>query len=176
MSPIIKLYLKVLFLLGLSFSAGLTIFHMFLGEEFSLFKFVFLFLFFGGFMSLILVTKHKNRLSKLGVSDYTDTNLKVIQSTSIVTSLNPEEFSKKLQSDSVVGKMSMNQKENAIELNSNVTWFSWGEVINIHSKELASDKYEYSVVSRPKLKSTILDYGKNLENIMAIESALESAS
>ncbi|GLR19586.1 hypothetical protein [Portibacter lacus] len=176
MSPIGKLYLKVFLLLGLPFSMGMTIFDIILGDGFSIFKFIFLFVFFGLFMSLFLVAKQKRKLKELGVSDYTDSNLKVNQTATLVSKLNFIELSQKLQDDVVLGKMNFDQTKDSIKLSSGASWRSWGEIISIQSKELTDGKYEYSISSRPKMKSTIIDSGKNLENVMAIQRALENVA
>ena len=48
---------------------------------------------------------------------------------------------------------------------------SWGEIINIESKEI-DGKYEYDIVSTPKQQMTIIDYGVNRKNIEQLEKLL----
>jgi hypothetical protein len=51
---------------------------------------------------------------------------------------------------------------------------SWGEEIKIILKSNKENNFEYQLSSSPKLKTTIVDYGKNLENINKIESVIKN--
>jgi hypothetical protein len=45
------------------------------------------------------------------------------------------------------------------------SWKSFGEVLSIEIKPGESAKHQVRVSSRPRLKTTIVDYGKNAENV-----------
>ena len=102
--------------------------------------------------------------------------MNVNQKSTLVSNLNFEELSQKLHDDVVLGKMNFNQTKDSIELSSGASWRSWGEIISIQSKELAYGKYEYEISSSPRVKTTIIDCGKSLENIIKIQSVLKTGA
>lgn len=144
------------------------------GEGFRLWKFVFLTFFFGITMSLILVSFHKYRLKKNGIQEFTNENLGVTQTKEIKTKLGRAELIKKLKTDPIIGKMKMKETENGIALKTGITWKSWGEEIKIVLKSESDSDFEYQISSSPKLKTTIVDYGKNLQNLKRIESVIKN--
>lgn len=144
------------------------------GEAFKLWKFLFLTFFFGITMSLILVSFHKYRLKKNGIQELTDENLGVTQTKEIKTKLGRAELIKKLKTDPIIGKMKMTETENGIALKTGMTWKSWGEEIKIVLKSESDSDFEYQISSSPKLKTTIVDYGKNLQNLKRIENVIKN--
>jgi len=130
--------------------------------------------FFGITMSLTLVSFHRYRLKKNGVQEITNDNVGVNQSRNLKTGLNKTDLINKLKTDPLIGKMTMKEIENGILLKSRMTWKSWGEEIKIILKTENETDFEYQISSSPKLKTTLVDYGKNLENINRIESAIKN--
>jgi len=131
-------------------------------------------LFFGIFMSLSLVSFHWYNLKKDGVENITDENIGVKQTKKIETKLNKKELIQKLKLDPTIGKMKMTEIENGILIKTGMTMKSWGEEIKIILKSSKENNFEYQLSSIPKLKTTIVDYGKNLENINKIESIIKN--
>ncbi len=174
MRPLIKLYLKTFLYTGIPFGIIMTAFDLAQGHAFELWKFLFLTFFFGITMSLTLVTFHKHRLRKYGITEMSDDNLRVNQTKSIHSSLDKTELLAKLKSDPIIGKMKMTEVDNGIRITTNATWKSWGEEINILQAPVKGPEFEYQVKSIPKVKMTLLDYGKNLENVNLIEKAIAS--
>tara|TARA_R110002074_G_scaffold166808_1_gene327665 strand:- start:90 stop:473 length:384 start_codon:yes stop_codon:yes gene_type:complete len=125
-------------------------------------------------MSLILVSFHRYRLKKNGIQEITNDNVGVNQSRNLKTGLNKTDLINKLKTDPIIGKMKMTEIENGILLKSGMTWKSWGEEIKIILKSENITDFEYQISSNPKLKTTLVDYGKNLENINRIESAIKN--
>lgn len=146
------------------------------GDGFNIWKFLFLTFFFGIGMSLILVTLHKHGLKKLGIQEFTDENLGVRQTKSIKTNLGKTELFNKLKSDPVIRTMKMIETENGITLKTGMTWKSFGEEIKIIHKSENNSNFEYQISSNPKLKYTIVDYGKNLQNLNSIENVIKNIS
>jgi hypothetical protein len=144
------------------------------GDGFKLWKFLFLTFFFGITMSLTLVSFHKHRLKKYGIQELSDENLGVTQKKEIKTKLGKIELINKLKSDPIIGKMKMIETENGITLNTGMTWKSWGEEIKIILKSENNSDFEYQISSSPKLKTTIIDYGKNLQNLIRIENVINN--
>lgn len=52
-----------------------------------------------------------------------------------------------------------------------LTFGSWGEIITIY-KVSQNDIFKLKITSRPRLETTMVDYGKNKDNIAAIKNFL----
>lgn|SRR5690554_3880608 len=174
MKPITKLYLKTFLLTGIPYGLIMLGFDLADGNGFRLWKFIFLTLFFGVTMSLILVSFHRYRLKKSGVQEISDQNLGVSQKKDIKSELSKSELIEKLKTDPIIGKMKMTETENGILLNTGMTWKSWGEEIKIIQKANEECGFDYRIISRPKLITTLVDYGKNLENVNRIENVIKN--
>jgi len=125
-------------------------------------------------MSLFFVSFHKYRLKKNGIQELTDENLGVRQTKEIKTKLEKTELIKRLKTDPIISKMKMTETENGIALKTGITWESWGEEIKIVLKSETDSDFEYQISSSPKLKTTIIDYGKNLKNLNRIENVIKT--
>jgi len=169
MNPTTKQYLKVFLQMGVPSGLMMLIFDLANGEAFSFWKLLFFILFFGIAMTLTFVPWHKSILKDLGVQKITDESWKTSQSKIVSSSLNQQALIQKLKSDPTVSKMKMTEIENGILLKSGVSGQFWGEKITIILNKTTDTEFEYQVASRPKLKSTIFDFGKNLKNIVLIE-------
>ncbi len=172
MKPITKLYLKTFLVMGIAYGLSMIGFDLLRGEGFSLSKFLFLTVSFGGTMSLILVSLLRHRLRKMGIQEITDDSLNVFQKKNVQSELKKSELVEKLKADPIFGKMNMMEVENGVLLTTGVSWKSWGEEIKILLKDYKETVFEYQILSSPKLKITLIDYGKNLENINRIESIM----
>lgn len=174
MKPITKLYLKTFLLTGIPYGLIMLGFDLADGTGFRLWKYLFLTFFFGITMSLILVFFHKYRLKKNGIQEITDQNLGVSQKRNLKSELNKSELIEKLKTDPIIGKMKMTEIENGILLKTGMTWKSWGEEIKIILQGREESNFDYQISSSPKLKTTIVDYGKNLENVTRIENVIKN--
>lgn len=174
MNAITKLYLKVFLLTGLPFGVGIMIFDALSGNGFSISKFIFLTIFFGIFMSISLVTLHINKLKKQGITEFDETNLAVRQKLKISSTISPEILKSSLEADSVLGKMQKKESNNGLILQSNVRWASWGDKIQIETKEIDNNEFEYTIKSEPKNNFTLVDYGTNYDNISRLERLLKA--
>ena len=174
MKPIAKLYLKTFLLTGIPYGLIMLGFDLADGDGFRLWRYIFMTLFFGITMSLILVSFHKYRLKKNGIQEISNDNVGVNQSRNLKARLNKTDLIKKLKSDPIIGKMEMTEIENGVLLKSGVTWKSWGEEIKIIQKTNNETDFEYQISSSPRLKTTFVDYGKNLENINRIENVIKT--
>lgn len=174
MKPITKLYLKTFLQTGISYGLIMLGFDLADGNGFRLWKFLFLTFFFGTSMSLLLVSFHKSRLKKNGIQEMTDQNLGVSQQKIVKSDLNKSELIEKLKTDPIIGKMIMKEIENGIVLKTGMTWKSWGEEIRIILQTKVGSDFDYQISSRPKLTTTLIDYGKNLENVNRIENIIKN--
>ena len=82
---------------------------------------------------------------------------------------NKEIFIKELEEISRVKKWRiMSKGADYINFKTRFTWKSWGEYISI---TILKDNI-VEISSKPIIKSTVLDYGKNMDNIRMIKSIL----
>lgn len=175
MTPIVKLYLKVFLLTGIPFATIMVFTKSFFKGGFNMLEFLALAFFFGFLMSLTIVSWHVNRLKKNGIKELTNENLSVNQKRIITSNLDQEQLINKLKCDSVLGRMKIIPTKSGIKLKAGTTFWSWGETMKIISNPIPQDdKYEYHITSKPKLKTTIIDYGKNLENVEKIQKVISA--
>lgn len=123
------------------------------------------------FFALILGAAHyygvKKQLKRK--PEYHD--LKTVQKIQLQLGYNLEELAEKLKENPLVkGKRPL--IENAkIRLSMPWSHDNWGEYIDIEPLE-DKDGY-YLIKSRPKLRATIFDFGKNLKNLQQLEEHLK---
>ncbi len=174
MNPVSKLYLKTFLSASLVFGLLIACISPLLGigDYFNIWMIIFMSFFYGLFMSLFLVTYQKEGLKNIGVNDFTESNLGVHQARVINVNVSKQEFIEKIKYDNVLNKMKLTYLDNGIKLSSGLTWKSFGEKITVFINPKSEGQYEYTVSSEPKLKTTMFDYGKNLENINRIEMVL----
>ncbi|MBK7232049.1 MAG: hypothetical protein IPH93_07245 [Saprospiraceae bacterium] len=172
MKPIYKLYLITFLATGITYGLLMSLIEWADGSRLSGWQIIYRTSYFGLAMSLIIVSYHKYRLKKIGIRELTEENLGVSHNKILKSKLNIMELIEELKKDPIFGKMKISEKESEILIRSNLTWESWGEEIKIILNKHIADEYEYQVSSRPKFSLTLVDYGKNLENMMRIESVL----
>ena len=162
--------------MGIPFGLIMTLFDLFEGEGFNVVKFAFLTVFFGGIMSIFLISMHKYRLRKKGITEFTDDNLRVLQRRTVKSKSDIEEVISLLTSDSNFENMKYTSSKNQIHLSSRVSWYSWGEKIRITMLSDKDGEFEYEIQSKPIVSITLVDYGKNLENVNQIEELLSNVA
>lgn len=171
-TPITKLYIKVFLLTGIPYGTLMFIFDWFDGQSFNPVKWFFMSVFFGMTMSVTLVSSHRYKLKMSGILDLTDKNLNTFQSKNITSEFPPEVVLQKLKTTPFTAKMQISEMTNGIMLTSGFSWKSWGEVIQIIPISQKDSGFAYQITSRPKVKATLVDYGKNLENIQLMEKII----
>lgn len=171
MKAALLLYLKVFLLLGISFGLFMSLIDLAFGDGFDIDLFIYRVSFFGTWMAVIFVTMQLFGLRRLGIKNFTDENLKVRQSMSLQSAIDKQTLISKLRSDPTFGKMHLTEKENEIDLESGTTLWSWGENISIKSIP-SPGANEYVIESRPKLKTTLADFGKNMRNVKLVEKLI----
>jgi hypothetical protein len=67
------------------------------------------------------------------------------------------------------------RSQGRIMARSSINWKTWGDTISFEITRISDEKTAVKVSSRPTAKSTIVDYGKNLENVQTIISFLEKS-
>ncbi|MGB1217938.1 MAG: hypothetical protein ACPG5P_08675 [Saprospiraceae bacterium] len=111
----------------------------------------------------------------MGVQNFTDTNVGVNHKRTVASQITPSEVFEKLGSNSHFKKMQMKEGEFGIKIHSGATWKSWGEEMSILSKS-TTNGFEYHIESRPILKTTLVDYGRNLKNITEFVRLIKEAA
>src|SRR5690606_38713662 len=106
------------------------------GKEFELWKFLFLSVGFGLFMSLTLVSWHLSELRKFGAKNLTDEMLSSNQKKALAVSISSEELIQRLKNETSTKKMSIKESEDLIVLKTKPSWKSRGEKIQIKLDEL----------------------------------------
>lgn len=172
MKPLTKLYLKIFFFTSIPYGLIMIGFDLLNGYGFQTWKYLLSASLFGMAMSFILGYFHKSSLKKNGMDEVSDNALGVTQTKVIRTELSKGDLINKLKANPKTGKMKMSATDDGIILKTSLSWKSWGEEIMIALKSKDDLGYEYQVSSKPKLSTTLVDYGKNLENINQIESVI----
>ena len=166
MKPVNRLYLRMFLISGLSFASGMAIFDFVWGSGPELLRFLFHFLFFGGCMALLLVGLHRWQLKKQGMPN-TDA-LSVVQAREVKTSHSRDEVAGLLKLDPAFRHMSITSDGDALKLTTGTTWRSWGEIILLNFRQDRNDGCVVEIRSKPWLGTTVVDYGKNKENVERI--------
>ncbi len=68
--------------------------------------------------------------------------------------------------------MKLKEKDDEIILRSNITIYSFGELISIKLISKENKENKYLISSKPLIGFTIIDYGKNLKNIQKIDTLI----
>lgn len=66
-----------------------------------------------------------------------------------------------------------NPLEGRIVAKTGINWKTWGDTITFDVKRISNNQTRVKVSSRPTAKTTIVDYGKNLDNVKKIVSFLK---
>ncbi len=127
-------------------------------------------------MALISTYSHKSELRKKGIKELTDDDLSVIQVTEIISDLSLNVLVEKLKNDSVFKRMNIKEIDNGIIIKSDVSLSSWGEKIRILESKNENEKRILKISSKPKLKTTFVNLGKNKENIERITKLIKKVA
>ncbi len=92
----------------------------------------------------------------------------------VKSELNKTELVNKLKTDSIAGTIT--EIENGLVLKTGISMSSWGEKIKINLLSKGDNDFDYQVSSSPLMWITIIDFGKNLENVEHIESLIKSTT
>ena len=125
-------------------------------------------------MTLLFVPYHIYKLKKNGVTSFTDESLSVRQSKLFKSSFNLQELTTQLKLDKRFSKMKILVSNNGLSFSSGLSWKSFGEEIKIYQKSCEDSQYVYQVSSESVLKTTMIDYGRNLENVNQIGQIIKT--
>jgi len=54
-----------------------------------------------------------------------------------------------------------------------VNWRTWGDLIQFDIKEISDQKCNVIITSRPAMGTALIDFGKNLDNIIKLTNDLK---
>lgn len=63
-----------------------------------------------------------------------------------------------------------------IEVRTGTSWKSWGERVTLHLSDEGSGRTTVSITSRPSVRTTIFDYGKNRDNVARVADWLTAGA
>jgi hypothetical protein len=61
-----------------------------------------------------------------------------------------------------------------VDAKAGISWKTFGDKISFKLKRLENDHTEVEFSSRPIIRTTLIDYGKNLRNVQIIENYLKN--
>jgi len=167
MRATIKLYFKSFLISGLLFGSILTLLEYFDTKEIDILKHLLQGIIFGVIMSWITVIVQKSVLRKYSLKN-NEQNLNVRQCTSVENRIGIDRLSKTLKEKEFSQNWKLKESESIIVVETNISWRSWGEKIRI---EYSSDRI--IIKSRPKIITTMFDFGQNYINVQNIKKLIE---
>ena len=168
------LYSKSFLVTTISFGVLMIIFDYATGSDIELFSFLLTIVLFGLTMSLVFVSLQISELKRLGVEELTAESLSVEQHRSFTSSLTKQKAVERINIDPAFSKMKIRKTASGLRIKTPITLKSFGEVINIEfNQPLANDPLKISISSRPKIKTTMVDLGKNMENVNSLYQLLK---
>lgn len=173
-------YLKLFLGTGIPFGIFMGISNSFrYGFPSGLVEGLFAGIFFGGFMSLILGFLHSRSVKRMP-SGKSEEAMDVHHLRNVELWLPYDKvFNLCVESLRLIKKCKI-QKEDIsqgkIVAKASMTWKTWGDVISFDVRKIDNDRTQVIVSSRPAVRTTLVDYGKNLENVERISSFLKEQS
>ncbi len=165
-----KLYIKLFFITGIPFGiimGMVSIISERLSIEAGIYLGVETGLFYGFFMSLILGTRHRSQIKKLGLN--VNAHVSPIQTETLCIEEEYEiAFEKALRSlmRMKANIISSEKYKGEIVAKTPMSWSGFGEDMTVHLSKEDESLTRVSVTSRPVLKATMIDYGKGRKNIV----------
>ena len=172
MNSVLKLYLKGFLYTGIGLSILLVLTDPLLGISNDWSYYLFMSFFCGVFMSLSLVSMHLYFLDSKGIKKFDDEILKPTQSSELDSALSPNQLVERLKSNRAYRSARIKIEDERVELRTGFSWKSFGERITINFRELSGGKYHYKILSRPILKTTLVDYGRSVGHIQRLREIL----
>lgn len=171
MSPTTKKGVVTILVAGFVYGLMMVVISVLMGDPVNLPVLLISSSFFGFFMGLTSMFYQK-RYAKVKGSNDEGNSLKVNHKLRLRITLPPHLVAEALRQDEVLGKLTMKETDGLVRLSTGMSMRSWGEKMSVKLVEVESDAYEYEIASAPKLKTTLIDYGKNFENVDRIKAAM----
>jgi len=176
MSPILNFFIRIFLLMSILMLMLTLFFDFLIAKPFVFQSLIFQSISFGFIMSIFMVSMQVYGLKKIGIQRIMQEDLETTRKGKFRTKLNREEVINKLMTALGTSNMKMNDIENEVSWNTGITLKSWGEKIMIKLISKTDSEYEYEISSAPLLKTTLIDGGKNIQNVNHIESIFKNTN
>jgi len=175
-----KIHLKLFLAMGIPFGIVMGIFFSFKhGISSGMVDGVSSGLFVGGFMSLMLGFMHRRSVKRIS-SETSEEALGVHHVRKVKLQLTYDKvFDLCMASLSLIKKCKIQNEDRSqgkIVAKVGMTWKTWGDVISFEVREIDNDGVQVEVSSRPSVRTTLVDYGKNLENVKTLVGYINANS
>jgi len=135
-------------------------------------------LFFGFLIFIILGFLHSRAVEKIA-GDKSEESMRTCQVRNIELPLPYDSaFDLCIRSLDLISRCKVREEDRSrgrITARSSINWKTWGDTISFEITRRSNETTAVKITSRPTSRSTIVDYGKNLENVKTIVSFLEGA-
>lgn len=168
MKPTIKFLLKIFIVTALIFGFMLVIPELFSNQKIEIKEISIKALIFGLLMAIILGLLQVVKMKKNGIRNASDLDFKVNQKSTFTSKLTLKEIFDELKTK----YKSINFTSDKIIIKTSISLYSWGE--NIEITKVRTNEFEYEITSKPQLPTTLIDYGKNSENILKIKKIINN--
>lgn len=170
-------YLRLFLATGIPFGIFMGIFYSLrYGFPSGLVDGLFKGIFFGLFMSLILGFLHSRSVKRMP-SGKSEKAIGVHHVRNVELQFPYDKaFNLCIESISLIKKCKIQKEDRSqgkIVAKTGMTWKTWGDVISFEVRKIDNDRTQVLVSSRPAVRTTLVDYGKNLENVERISSFLK---
>ena len=173
MKAILALYLKAFLLFSIPFFVLTYLFDLLAGEP-SVGSPLLKSGFYGLFMAIIFISGHIFSIREKKLGPINAETIKVFQKKSIKSNLSQSSLIEKLLEDPACNKLDIRTSENEILIRTRTTFWSWGEKIKILIHHASDGMNQFMVTSHPEVRFTMVDYGKNIQNVQRIEKLITS--
>lgn len=173
-------YLKLFLAMGIPFGIFMgIIYSLQYGFPSGIVAGLFVGLFFGVFMSLILGLVHSWSVKRIP-SGKSEKAMGVHHVRNVELRLPYDKaFNLCIESISLIKKCKIQKEdrsEGKIVAKAGMTWKTLGDLISFEVHKIENDRTQIVISSRPAVVTTLVDYGKNLENVERISSFLKEQS
>jgi hypothetical protein len=169
MKPTTKLYFKLFLLTGIPFGIFMAPLDLLFGERLSFIKFLLHVILFGTFMPILYVKNIKNNFRNNGKEKITNEDLIVFHSKEVKSGISKPELVNAIKTDPTLSRMKMSKTEDSLLLKTPWASKSFGEKIEIKFTGNDNNSKIIQITSKPKSPFTLVDYGKNKENVDRME-------
>ena len=133
-------------------------------------------LIFGSLMFFILGILHSRAVEKIA-GDISEESMGICQVRNIELQLPYDRtFDLCIKSLDLISRCRVQEEDRSqgkIIAKSSINWKTWGDTISFNISGISNENTAVKVSSRPTSWTTLVDYGKNLENVKIIVSFLE---
>lgn len=171
-------YLKIFLAMGIPYGIAIGVLFSFpFGIPIGLVAGVAVCIFFGGFFSLTLGLLHTWSVKRMsyGISEEA---MGVHHVRNVELRLPYDKaYDLCIESISLIKKCRIKNEDRSqgkIEAKAGMTWKTWGDVISFDVRKIDIDKIQVEASSRPAVRMTLVDYGKNLDNVETLIEYLKT--